>query len=213
MKKIVALLLATVMVFLLVACGSTKKDDDIKQDDPIQTKEVSRGSIEGDVYTSEFLGLSFTKPESWVYSTDEEIAAAMNLGVDIFLGENFKDAVENNPSLFDMMAVDIITRSNINIVFENLSKTFATNITVEQYIQALKAQLANLSGMKVTFPEAFETVKLGETEFTKVDCTVTVQGSSMKQIYYLNKVDKFMRSVIVTIPSGYTAEQIEAMFQ
>ena len=200
MKKFLALTLAVVMALLLVACNST-------------SPELSRGTIKDNVYTSEYLGLSFTKPESWVYSTDEEIAAAMNLGADLFLNENFKEALENNSNIYDMMVVDSITRTNINVGFENLSKTFASNITVEQYVQALKTQLSNVSGMTVTFPESFETVTLGKTEFTKVACTVTAQGVSMKQVYYLNKMDKFMCHIIVTIPSGYTVEQIEAMFQ
>lgn len=213
MKKFLALTLAIVMALLLVSCASVPSNGDEQPDDSKKAPELSRGTIEGDVYTSEYLGLSFTKPESWVYSTDEEIAAAMNLGVDMFLGENFKNALENNPSIYDMMVVDTITRSSINVGFENLSKTFASNITVEQYVEALKTQLGSISAMQVTFPEALATVKLGATEFTKVDCSVTAQGVSMKQVYYLNKSDNFMRFIIVTIPAGYTVAQIEAMFQ
>ena len=213
MKKFLALTLAVVMALLLVSCTFVPSNKDEQPDDNKKSPELSRGIIEGDIYTSEYLGITFTKLESWVYSTDEEIAAGMNLGVDMFLGENFKNALENNPSIYDMMVVDIITRSNINVGFENLSKTFATNITVEQYVEAIKTQLANVSGMTVTFPDSLETVKLGKTEFTKVDCTITVQGTSMKQVYYLKKADKFMCFIIATIPSGYTVEQIEAMFR
>ena len=213
MKKFLALTLAVVMALLLVSCAFVPSNKDEQPDDSKKAAELSRGTIEGDVYTSEYLGLSFTKPESWVYSTDEEIAAVMNLGAEMLLGENFKNALENNPVIYDMMVVDTITRSNINVGFENLSKTFASNITVEQYVEALKAQLANVSGLTVTFPESLETVKLGETEFTKLDCSVTAQGVSMKQVYYLKKADKFMCYIIATIPSGYTAAQVEAMFQ
>ena len=213
MKKFLALTLAVVMALLLVSCASAPSNKDEQPDDSKKAAEISRGTIEGDVYTSEYLGLSFTKPESWVYSTDEEIAAAMNLGVEMLLDENLKNALENNPVIYDMMVVDTITRSNIYVGFENLSKTFASNITVEQYVEALKAQLANVSGLTVTFPESLETVKLGETEFTKLDCSTTAQGVSMKQVYYLKKADKFMCYIIATIPSGYTVEQIEAMFQ
>ena len=213
MKKLLALTLAVIMALSLVSCDFAASNEDEQPDDSKKVTELSRGTIKGDVYTSEYLGISFTKPESWVYSTDEEIAAMVNLGVDMLLGENFKTALENNAAIYDMMVTDIITRSNINVGFENLSKTFSTNITVEQYVQALKTQFANVSGMTVTFPETYETVKLGETEFTKVVCTTTIQGISMEQVYYLKKADKFMCFIIVTITSGYTAEQIEAMFQ
>ncbi|MBR2926065.1 MAG: hypothetical protein IKC31_00620 [Clostridia bacterium] len=211
MKKILALALAVVTMLLLASCDFPLFNT--QSDDGKQPSEISRGTIKGDVYTSEYLGLSFTKPEEWVYSTDEEIAAALNLGADMILGENFKNALENNGTIYDMMVVDIVTRSNINVGFENLSKTFASNITVEQYIQAVKTQMESVAGMTVTFPESFETVKLGKTEFTKVECTATVQGVAMKQVYYLKKVDNIMCFITVTIPRGYTVEQIEAMFK
>ena len=147
-----------------------------------------------------------------MYSTDEEIAAAMNLGVDMFLGDNFKNALEYNPTIFDMMAIDSITRSNINVGYENLLKSFSTNITVEQYIEALKSQFANISGITVEFPETYEQVKLGKTEFTRVVCSTNMQGVTMKQVYYLHKVDTYMCFLTVTIMDEYTVEQIEAMF-
>ena len=201
MKKWLSLSLAVLMLFLMVACdmGGSKV-------------ELTRGKIEGDVYKNEVLGFQFTKPASWVYSTDEEIAELVNLSADKILGDNFKDAIKNNVSVYDMMVVDSISRSNINIGYENLGKSFSKNITVKQYIDALKNQLSQVSGMSVTFPDSYETAKLGDTEFTKVVCDVKSQGVSMTQVYYLQKVGSYMSFVIVTIPSGYTVAQIEAMF-
>lgn len=200
MKKWLSLTLCIVMVLLLVACAGGKV-------------ELSRGKIDGDVYTNEVLKFEFTKPESWVYSTDEEVAALVNMSAEKILGKKFKESLENNPSVYDMMVVDSITRSNVSVGYENLSKTLSTNITVKQYIEALKNQLANVSAMTVTFPDTFESANLGETEFTKVVCSVNASGRSMKQVYYLHKIDKYMSFIIVTIPSGYTVEQIEAMFK
>ena len=209
MKKLLSLTLAIVMVFLMVACNATPNSDDKGND----KAEFSRGKIEGDVYTNEFLGFEFTKPESWVYSTDEEIAALVNLSVDTILGDNFKDALENNPSVYDMMVTDLVTRSNINVGYENLAKTFSTNITIKQYVDMVKKQLSNVEGMTTTFSDNMESVKLGEAEFTKVVCNTTASGVSMTQVYYLQKVDEYMCFVIVTIPSGYNVEEIEAMFK
>lgn len=202
MKKFGALLLAIIMVFMLVACNGQKV-------------ELSRGTIEGDVYKNESLGFEFTKPASWVYATDEEIADSLNIAVDNILGDNFKEALENNPAIYDMMVVDMITGTNINIVYENLKKSFATNITEEQYVDALKRQVSGVSGMTVSFPDELEKVKLGEGDFTKCVCNTTLSGfnATMTQVYYLCKVDGYMVSVIVTITSGYTVTDIEAMFK
>lgn len=207
MKKFISLLLAVVMLFLLVGCNSNPKPDDPKK------AELSRGKIDGDVYSNEFLGFKFTKPQSWVYSTDEEIAAAVNMGTEMFLGENFKEALDKSGSMYDMMVIDTLTRSNINVGYENLTKTFSSNITVEQYIEALKQQLSSVSGMKVSFPNKYDTVKLGETEFTRVVCSTTSYGTSFTQVFYLNKVDNYMGFVIATIQKGYTVSDIEALFE
>ena len=198
MKKILSLVLVIVMMAALVGCGGGV--------------ELTRGVVEGDLYKNEFLGISFTKPSSWVYSTDEEIAAAVNVAADTLLNDNLKDALENNPTIYDMMVVDTITRTNLNVGFENLSKTMSSNITVEQYVDALKDQLSKVSSMTVTFRDDLETVKLGETEFTKCVCETKMSGVTMTQVYYLRKIDNYMAFVIVTITNGYTVADIEAMF-
>ena len=197
MKKFLALLLAIVMLSALVSCGSA---------------ELTRGVVEGDVYKNESLGLNFNKPSSWVYSTDEEIAAAIGAAADSVFGGELKEALEKNPTIYDMIVVDTLTRTNINVGFENLSKTLSSNITVEQYIDSLKGQLSKVTEMTVTFHDEIEKVKLGETEFTKLVCDTAVSGMNMTQVYYLRKVDGYMTFVIVTITSGYTVADIEAMF-
>ena len=62
MKKILAFALALITLTVFVGCSGPKV-------------EIKRGSIEGDIYKNEVLGFEFKKPASWVYSTDEEIAA------------------------------------------------------------------------------------------------------------------------------------------
>ena len=196
MKKFLALLLAIVMLSALVGCGGA---------------ELTRGVVEGDVYKNESLGLNFNKPSSWVYSTDEEIAESMGAAADI-LGGDLKEALEKNPTIYDMMVVDSLTRTNINVGFENLSKTLSSNITVEQYVDSLKEQFSKITEMTVTVHDGLETVKLGETEFTKFVCDTKMSGVKMTQVYYLRKIDNYMAFVIVTITRGYTVADIEAMF-
>ena len=207
MKKIVTLCLALILGLLLVACNTPPEN-------VIPPKpELSRGTVENGVYQNEYLGVSFNKPELWVYSTDEEIAALMNLVADSLLNENLKETLENNPSIMDMMVIDPVSRSNVNVTYENLAKTLATNITVEQYIEVFKQQMSGMAGMTVAFPSAPETVKLGNVEFTRLLCNTTANGAQMKQAIYLRKVEGYMISVTATIISGYTVAEIEAMFE
>ena len=205
MKKIISCALILAIAISIVGC-------DLSNLVPSNKAELSRGNVSGNKYTNEFLGFTFTAPDSWVYSTDEEIAAAMNLGMENFLDENYKKALENNPSVYDMMVVDSVTRSNITVAYENLEKSFASNITVDQYISALKTQLNSVSSIKYTFTDKTEKVSLGETEFTRSVCEATAYGVSMTQAYYLYKIDGYMAVVIVTIQGGVTLADVEACF-
>lgn len=199
MKKLMSLTLAVITVLTLVSCGLGKT-------------EVSRGVIEGDVYKSEFIGIEFTKPESWIYSTDEEIAEALNMGADFLVEDKFKEAIENSDSVYDMMVKDSITGTNINVGVENLARTLSTNATEKQYLDALKSQLSEVSSMEVIFPEEYDSAKLGDTEFTRAICEAKVMGVTMTQAHYVRKVDGYMCYVVVTVVKGYTVEDIEAMF-
>lgn len=191
----------------------TEAPETTEAPEPEKPAEISRGNINGDVYENEFIGFKFTKPESWVYATDEEMAAALNLGVESFYDDKFKESVENNPAVFDMMVSDTLTGTNLNLVYENLKKSMATNITEKQYLDVVRQQFANMTTMTVTFPDEYTTVKLGDVEFTKAVCTTEAYGISMTQIYYIRKVDAYMTTMTVTITNGYSAEDIEAMFE
>lgn len=199
MKKLMSLTLAVITVFTLVSCG-------------LFAPKLARGEIDGDVYKSEFIGIEFTKPESWVYSTDEEIAAVLDMDAELLVEDKFKDAIENADSVYDMMVKDTLTGTNINVGIENLSRTLSTNVTEKQYLDALKSQLSEVSSMEVIFPEEYDSAKLGDTEFTRAICEAKVMGVTMTQAYYVRKVDGYMCFVIVTIVKGYTIEDIEAMF-
>ena len=200
MKKLLALLLVIAALMSFAACGSKEK--------------LTRGTLDGNVYTNEYLGFTFTKPSSWVYATDEEIAEAMNLGADLYLDEDFKKALDRSGSIYDMMVVDNSTGTNMSIGYENLARSFSTRITVEEYIEKLEEQTKNINGITFVFPDEYDTVTLGEKEYTRVICNVTSNGVKMKQVYYIVKVDKYMAFAILTVTesSKYKMADIEAMF-
>ena len=141
MKKLISLSLVLTMVLMLVSCGVLTGNK----------TEITRGKIEGNVYTNEVLGFKLTKPDSWMYYTDEEIAQSVNLSADMLKEDKFKDSLKDNASLFDMMVIDTLTGTNINMGYENLSKSFASNITIDQYIDVLKKQFADITAMTVVF--------------------------------------------------------------
>ena len=191
--------------------SKTDREEETEKQDDGKKAELSRGVVDGNTYTNNYLGFSFTKPDSWVYYSDEEIASLMNMSVDMMLGENFKYAFEQIPMVYDMMAVDYVSGSSVSMAYEKL---VVPSMTEEQYVAALERTMAGVSGMTVIFPDAsdYETVKIGDTEFLKVACTTTSNGVTMTQVYYLYKVDGYMSFILVTAANGYNASDIEAMF-
>lgn len=224
MKKIIALMLVLVVMLSLNSCFLFDSDDDDgekKATTESTTKpsinppasSIARGEVSFKTYTSDTLNLKFTRPNSWVYATDEEIAMLMGFTSDWFDDERFEAALQNNLSIYDMMVVDKITNSNVIVGYENLKMTLSTNITEEQYLDALKRQLSTMQGITVTFPDKSEKVKLGDAEFTRVICNTVTNGVRMQQIYYVHKLNGYMGFVIVTINDDYSVADIEAMFK
>jgi len=239
MKKKLALLLSASLILALTACSSTDSstDDNVASteasassgkedtsstaesassstdDSFVQIKKLTRGTIDGNVYTNEYLDFSINKPDNWVFYSDEEIATLLSFSLDVFTTGDFEKTLDENMLLYDMMVYDPVTLSNLSVAYENLAKTVGFIITEEQYIEALKTQMATHTIMDVTFSDEIETVKLGNQEYKRVLCTTVAEGVTMTQAYYLAVVDKYMSLVTITLANGCELADVEAMFQ
>lgn len=175
-------------------------------------KEISRGTINGNVYTSDYSGLTFTKPDTWVYLTDEELAEAMDIGMESLDQNAFADAVVQMVSVYDMMAGDNETGTNINIAYENLAVSNGGTMTEKEYLEALSKQLGDNATMNAEFIED-TTVTLCGNEYLRAIYHVDYSGYEMTMVYYLRSIDTYMNLVVVAVTDGYTIEDIEAMFE
>ena len=217
MKKIIALALSALMLLSFVACGAKDVVDDVVNDvvDNIAeeaNKEITRGVINGNSYTSEYSGISFTKPDAWTYSSDEELAALVSVSADQLNTTNFAKSVAEMGTVYDMMATDPATGSNVMVLYENMKITNAGNaLSAKEYLDVLKTQLPTQSGMDYNFM-AEETVDLNGKEYLKGTVTLTGDTSIISQVYYMSAIGDVMNVVIVTPVNGVTAADVEAMF-
>ena len=224
MKRLTALLLVLAVLVMLAGCDARemakKVADTIKAisamsefiGEGVEKIEISRGTINGNIYENKYMGYTFEKPDSWVYATDKEIAESLEIGVENFVKEDFKNIAENNVSIYDMMVVDESTGTNICIGYENLALLSQTDITEEQYMEALRQQFSSVTTMTVEFDRKTTKVKLGDVEFTRAICVLQTGGTYLQQIYYIHKIDNYMGFAIVTIVDGYDMFEIEGMF-
>ena len=198
MKKILVLTLAILMCFGCVACGSEK--------------QISHGTVENNVYTSEFTGITFTAPSGWTYLSEDEIAELMNTTADVFTDDKFAEAVKDLDNFTDMMVTDPQTGTNVNVLYENLVLSGNSKITEEEYLDVSIEQMKNaMAGISVELVGS-EDATLSGANYLRAELKTTASGISMSQYLYMRKVSNYMVVVTVTITSGYELADLEAMF-
>lgn len=211
MKKILAVALVVIMTLCFSSCDMAEVADFVVEN--FLSVDVEPSEIEGDTYINKELDLYFVKPATWDYMSEEEIADTMVQGVTEYFGE-YAELILSlvNPSTYDMMAVDPRTGCNVMVGYENLKRSFKTGITEEEYLRNLESGMGIAEGMSMSFSDEFDTVMLGDMECTRAVCQVYASGIKLTQAYYAHKCDGYMAFVIITVRSGYTLPEIEAMF-
>lgn len=222
MKKFAVLLALMMSLCSLASCGDSKKSSksdknsssvtesdenkntDSDDDDEGESAEgFERGSVSGKTYTSEFGGIKFTAPSEWVYSTDEQILSMMNIALDVTGNDNelTKQLLEQ-AVIYDAQAMNVTTGENVIIMYENLRKEGINpdTITAEGYLDIVKSQLENMSGVTYSDFSDYEKVRLGNKEFLRFKLTSTygTLNYSCSQIQYVRKTGDFIMAIIVS---------------
>ena len=167
----------------------------------------SLGTVNGNVYSSDFSGVTFNLPDNMVFADEEEIMSIMDITGDV---------------LGDMLARDVVSGDNIQVMYENLSlygQSVADAYDVDMYLQAVTKQFAALenSGIKVT-EKGRSTIKLGDQDFTKVELETYYEtyDFTATQAYYIKKIDDYMLSIVITLGVDSSAgglEEYENLFE
>ncbi|MDO5133588.1 MAG: hypothetical protein Q4D81_11490 [Eubacteriales bacterium] len=64
----------------------------------------TKGKVEGQVYTNEFFGIRVELPDSWIYSTDEDLAQLMQKTQSTLNNDDINDMLDSGSIFYDMMA-------------------------------------------------------------------------------------------------------------
>ena len=218
MKKLLAIIVCLGLMLSFVACdndeqkvAAPKDDTQTSQNDSVESEiesaveevaKFARGKIVGNVYSSDYSGIKFTKPISWDYSTDDEILEIIG-GV---VGQDTLDGILANGSGYDMVATDGLGNS-VMVGYENLAASNATNISEQDYIDITKSQLLQ---MGYTSRGTSSTILAGNN-YLKHEMALTANGVTITQAYYVRKIGDYMSFIIVTATDKSIAS-IEAMF-
>ena len=112
MKRVSYLALALALVLSLTACS-------------IGSKKFERGVVEGQTYTSQFLGLTCTAPAEYTYLNDQEIAQLNDLAADVVDSEELikymRESLENGNQVQDMYLMTADGLQTVNVMLVKVS--------------------------------------------------------------------------------------------
>lgn len=168
-----------------------------------------RGVIKGNVYTSSFTGIKFTKPDNWKYLSDQELS--LKIGVDTMeMADNiFPTTADRVPAVYDMWATDEKSGINLSVAYENMHVTAAGAMTTDEYMEMLEGAFQNTKGTTLL---SKSTVDLSGKMYQKAVFTTETGGTKTQSIYYLRAMGKFMNIILVTAPADTKLPDINKMF-
>ena len=113
MKRTLALILALVLCLSLAACNS-----DPSETDPASDAALSRGAVNGSVYTNESLKLRFQLPSGWSFYTEEEIAEVNNMTQEMYESLDLEDTIASGGQFMDLFAASASNLDNVNLILQ-----------------------------------------------------------------------------------------------
>lgn len=194
-NRTVIVLVMLLLTSLLSGCFFAE----LAADKANEEKELIRGACVAHIYASEYANLMFSAPESWQYASDTEMAEIMGVGMDVLedSDRNLNEQLLELKVIYDMMAVNSITGSNVSVLYENLALSLGgLRMTEEEYLDTCKENLESMQTMEYKFGGVTE-LQIGTDTYKAFVAEIPDLGVS--QYYCARKVDKYMLCVIITL--------------
>ena len=192
MTKTVLLLMLFVSAVAFAAAGS---------EPAAAPSDFSIGEWNGNVYSNDFLGISYKLPDGWIKYSDEEIAAVMNLSLEM-LNDNQKALADlaKLTVVFHMIVKNPETGENISVLTEKVH----LDVTSIYYLENLKAQLSALTAINYTIGELSKET-IGGREYDVLTATASVSDKTLTLKYYCCKLGKYFLSIVASSMNGEKA--------
>ena len=156
--------------------------------DPIAGTAFTKGSIEGNVYTSEFAGIKFTAPDEWTFKSDEDIETQKQQSMANMTAELKKiSAMEiTDAALINSESTKAIdfTYSNVKLKYPDDSGLSEEEFLDKDIFMGNLEEYKEKYGLKMSDPEK---VTLGGKEFIKFMILKDVENSD--DVIYIGRID------------------------
>ena len=128
------------------------------------------------------------------------MASMMNVSVDILndVGISASQEEINAVTIYDMIAQDPYSGTNVIILYENLSLVQdGLSYSAEDYLQASNEMLEQ-TGFYDNFSATSEVTLCGET-YVSQNITGNMNGVATNQYYFTRRIDDYMLSIIISL--------------
>ena len=183
-------------VLLLTSCISGGKPDNFDY-----------GKVENGVYTNSFFNCELTLPENWVVQSNEQVNEMMQIGEDLFVGddENMRRVIKASEINSAVLVVafeyelgsTVEYNPNIVIMVENLSNAPGVK-SGKDYLFHSQRLLSQSSMSYNHIDDNFEEEKIGGAIFYKMGARISVGDIEVHQTYYSTVLNGFSFSIIIS---------------
>lgn len=231
MKRFVPIILL-IVVLLLAACGSgsTNSADQGSaaepQEDAATTEQeaatdaaeddvvMTLGTVEGDVYENETLGLG-CKLTGWTFASSEDLAAENEWAANL-VGDELREQLEKSDTFMDMFAEysDDDSYMNVNVNVENMTLIANALLDEQDYVDAAYPEMADAlqqAGFDNVQVEK-ATVNLAGDDHPGMIITSEYQGIQVFQKQVCVKCGQYMVSITASVYNTDRTDEILSLF-
>lgn len=213
MKKVISLLLALAMVMSLAACGSGDSGENTTAATTAATEATTEattqateaeidsseviGSVEGNTYTNEFLGLTCTLDDSWTILSVEELAELNGAVAELTTDEDLAELLSESGTVQDFYAMAQEGLYTLNITVEDLGLLYGITMSEDDYIgQSGDALVSGLESIGMTDVVVTPTpVTVAGEEHAGMTISASYMGVNAYETIACVKVGNYMATI------------------
>lgn len=208
MKKSLLLLFIAVLLFFCTACGNAEQSQSDQQNPTQSDTTPMTGEVENNTYTNDYLGLSFTAPDSFTFFGKDALASLVGADPEL----SVKEIADTNGAAYALMAVDHTKEASVTLVYENLNVTTGSTLSAQEYADSIIKQGLNQTDNSILQEET--EIKLGEHTYYKIRILINDPNKPLFKTHYLRLVDNYMVQITTSVPTGFTTSfDFDSMFK
>ena len=204
MKRALSLVLCLCLVFTLLPAASAEEE-----------AETILGLKEGNVYLSEFLGVTAVFDEDWVLLSDEEAQEAMGHVADSFEDEDLAKLLRESGAVCDLFAVaQDGSGDSVNIQLEDLGLLYGMVLSEAAYAKRILAPLkSSLEQMGLEDVEiGQESIDFAGKKHLSLTLSGRMNGAELYERLVLLKTGRYMATVTYASVNSRTADRLPELF-